>query len=705
MWRPFSRVRILGLTVLALRTLSMHAQDGGPPKGEWRYYSGDNGAKKYSPLDQINKDNVAKLRVAWRRPHIDPELLAGYQGQPLRLSNNFRSTPIMVNGVLYASNAVGLAEAFDPGTGKTIWLQKPGPEGIRGGASNRGVAYWSDASGGRILTHRNQYLYALDPRTGEPFAGFGDGGKVDLNVGLGPLYPMYRWGSTPLVVRDVVVMGSSMADQDSASRMEGEPGDVRAYDVRTGKLRWTIHVVPREGEPGTESWDDESWSYTGAGNVWALMSADDELGYVYLPTTSVTNDMYGGHRRGNNLYSDCIIAVEATTGKRVWYFQTVHHDLFDYDNPAAPILADITLGARVSNGSRAPSSRASRGTPCEFLPFFAGGAGLLGACSQFSDTLLGGRKIKAVVQVTKQSFAYVLDRVTGKPVWPIEERPVPASTVPGEKASPTQPFPTKPPAFDRQGVTIDDLIDFTPELRAEAIEIIKKYVTGPVFTPPSVVGDGPTGKKGSIQLPGSVGGTDWTGAAFDPETGMLYVPSMTNPFVSNLIPGKGTETNLLYRASTRELLQGPRGLPLMKPPYGRITAIDLNRGEQAWMVPNGDGPRNHPLLKDLHLPPLGQAVRAAPLVTKTLLFVSEGDQINVRTPPNGGGRKFRAFDKATGKVIWETELEAGTTGTPITYLYKGRQFIVVAIGGLEHPAELIALSLPATDTTASGRAR
>jgi quinoprotein glucose dehydrogenase len=357
-WRTLSHAGVLGLTVLALCAISMHAQDR-TPKGEWRYYSGDNGAKKYSPLDQINKDNVAKLHVAWRRPHIDPELLAGYQGQPLRLSNNFRSTPIMVNGVLYASNAVGLAEAFDPGTGKTIWLQKPGSEGIRGGASNRGVAYWSDASGGRILTHRNQYLYALDPRTGEPFAGFGDGGKVDLNVGLGPLYPMYRWGSTPLVVRDVVVMGSSMADQDSASRMEGEPGDVRAYDVRTGKLRWTIHVVPREGEPGTDSWDDESWRYTGAGNVWALMSADDELGYVYLPTTSVTNDMYGGHRRGNNLYSDCIIAVEATTGKRVWYFQTVHHDLFDYDNPAAPILAD-TLGARVSNGSRAPSPDNSR---------------------------------------------------------------------------------------------------------------------------------------------------------------------------------------------------------------------------------------------------------------------------------------------------------------------------------------------------------
>jgi len=656
MWRPRSpRARVLGLTILGFSAVAIQAQNGGAPKGEgeWRYYSGDNGSKKYSPLDQINKDNVSKLRIAWRRPHINPDLLAGYQGPPLRLSNNFRSTPLMVDGVLYASNAVGLVEAFDAETGKTLWIQKPGADPILASGANRGVALWREGSEQRILTHRNQYLYALNPKTGEAYRDFGDAGRVDLNVGLGPLMKAYRWTSAPLVVRDVVVMGSSMAEQDSATRMEGPPGDVRAYDVRTGRLRWTFRIIPQPGEEGNNTWEKDSWAYTGAGNVWSLMSADEDLGYVYLPTTSVTSDMYGGHRLGANLFSDSIVCVDAKTGRKIWHYQTVHHDLFDYDNPAAPILADITVD---------------------------------------------GRSIKAVVQVTKQSFAYVLDRVTGQPVWPIEERPVPQSTVPGEKTSPTQPFPTKPPAFDRQGLTVDDLIDFTPELRAQAIEITKRYVTGPLFTPPSVAGTGPDDTKGTIQLSGSVGGADWTGAAFDPETGMLYVPSMTNPFVANLIPGKAEETNLRYRASTRELIQGPQGLPLTRPPYGRITALDLNHGTLGWMVPNGDGPRNHPLLRPLNLGPLGQAVRASPLVTKTLLFVSEGDQINVRTPPNGGGRKFRAFDKATGRVIWETELEAGTTGTLMTYMHNGTQYIVVAIGGLEHAAEFIAFSLKVSDT-------
>jgi creatinine amidohydrolase/Fe(II)-dependent formamide hydrolase-like protein len=286
-------------------------------------------------------------------------------------------------------------------------------------------------------------------------------------------------------------------------------------------------------------------------------------------------------------------------------------------------------------------------------------------------------------------------------VWPIEERPAPASTVPGERAFPTQPVPTKPPAFDRQGLTVDDLIDFTPELRAEAVAIMRKYVTGPMFTPPSVAGPGPEDTKGTIQLPGSVGGADWTGAAFDPETGMLYVPSMTNPFVANLLPGDPAQTDLRFRASTRELIQGPRGLPLTKPPYGRITAFDLNRGELAWTVANGDGPRNHPLLQSLNLPPLGQSVRAAPLVTKTLLFVSEGDQINVRTPPNGGGRKLRAFDKATGRVVWETELDAGTTGTLMTYVHNRRQYIVVAIGGQNHPGEFVAFATGSTTPTSA----
>jgi quinoprotein glucose dehydrogenase len=638
--------RPAALIAIALAVLGARAENTGTANGQWPVYSGDNASTKYSPLDQINAGNVGSLRIAWRRPQIDASLTAG--GAEVRLVNNFRSTPIMVDGVLYASNGIGLAEAFDPATGKTLWVQKPGPDGLRGSA-NRGVAYWGTGADARLITFRNRSLYALNPKTGEPIVSFGRNGVVDLNADVGPLNPGYRWNGVPLVVRDVIVMGSSMVDQDSATRMEGDPGDVRAYDVRTGRLRWTFHVVPRAGDPATATWDNGSWRYTGAGNVWAPMSADDALGYVYLPTSSATNDMYGGHRLGDNRFSTSIVCVDAATGRLVWHYQTVHHDVFDYDNPAAPILADVTIE---------------------------------------------GRTVKALVQITKQSFAYVLDRVTGKPVWPIVETPVPASTVPGERASATQPFPTRPPPFDRQGVTEDDLIDFTPELRAEAVAILRKYRSGPLFTPPSVIGAGPDDTKGTIELPGSVGGADWTGAAFDPDTGLLYVPSMTNPFVANLLPGDPQDTNLRYRASNRMLLQGPRGLPLVKPPYGRITAIDLTRGEHAWMVPNGDGPRRHPAIAHLNLPPLGQAVRAAPLVTRTLLFVTEGDQINTRTPPNGGGKTIRAFDKATGRTVWEYAMDAGSTGTLMTYRHEGRQYIVVAIGGQDHPGEFIAFALP-----------
>jgi quinoprotein glucose dehydrogenase len=635
--------RAIAVVVVALVVGS--AVNNGQATGEWRYYAGDLASTKYSPLDQINRSNVSRLRIAWRRPQIAADFAAAYP--TTRLSNNYRSTPLMINGVLFATNAVGVAEAFDPETGRSLWSQKltgdlGGNPGL--GGAIRAMAYWSSPAERRIFTYHKQYLYALNPETGEVYGNFGASGRVDLSVN-----GEYLWNAPPLVVRDVVIVGSSNPEQDSAAKKEGVAGEVRGFDVRTGKLRWTFRVIPREGEQGTDTFENESWRYVGAGNVWAPMSADEELGYVYVPTTSATNDMYGGHRLGDNLYSDSVVCLEASTGRRVWHFQTVHHDLFDYDNPAAPVLGDITVD---------------------------------------------GRRIKAVVQVTKQAFAYVLDRVTGKPVWPIEERPVPASTVPGERASATQPVPTKPPPFDRQGVTVDDLIDFTPELRAEALEIVKKYKYGPVFTPPSVVGDGPNDTKGTIQLPGSVGGADWTGAGFDPETGVLYVPSMTNPFVANLIPGNPAQTNLRYRASTRELLQGPRGLPLMKPPYGRITAIDLNRGEHAWMVPNGDGPRDHPAIKQLNLPPLGHASRGAVLVTKTLLFAPDADQVNTRTPAGGGGTKFRALDKATGQTVWTLDLPAGVTGAPMTYLHRGKQYIVVAIGGRDHPAEFIALTLP-----------
>jgi quinoprotein glucose dehydrogenase len=647
--QSLSAAWLLGVVGLALSVVSIHGADA-RKAGEWPYYSSDNHSTKYSPLDQINKDNVARLRVAWRRPQVDPTLLAGDPG--LRLSNRYTATPIMVNGVLYTPDGLGLVEAIDPETGQTLWTQKPlvaGPDGLQGGGSHWGVAYWSQGSEARIFSTRGQYLFALDAKNGQPYSDFGDGGKVDLNVGLGPLMKSFHWSGVPLVARDVVVIGASMLEQDSARAKEGPPGDVRAYDIRTGKLRWTFHVIPHAGEPGVETWENNSWTYTGAGNVWSMMSADDDLGYVYLPTSSGTNDMYGGHRPGNNLFTTSIVCLDARTGKRIWHFQTVHHDLFDYDNPAAPILADITVD---------------------------------------------GKRIKAVAQVTKQGFIFVLDRVTGKPVWPIEERPVPRSTVPGEKASATQPFPTKPPPFERQGLQEDDLIDFTLELRAEAKEILKQYVTGPVYTPPSVRGDGPGATKGTLQLPGSNGGTAWTGAAFDPDTNILYIPSKTNPFSADLLKGKPEETNLDYRAASRPLVQGPRGLPLVKPPYGRVTAVDLNRGDRLWVVANGDGPRDNPAIKALNLPPLGQAVRSSAIVTRTLLFVTEGDQINPRTPPGGGGRKFRALDKATGQTLWEMEFEAGANGAPMTYLFNGKQYVVLAIGGQRHPAELMALSLP-----------
>jgi quinoprotein glucose dehydrogenase len=625
--------------------LCMAEAQRGPSGGQWPNHSGDKGSTKYSPLDQITANNVGRLRIVWRRPAVAAEIRARQPG--MVVANLFRSTPLMIDGVLYASDGLGFVEAFDPATGKTIWVQEPlqqGPDAVSGVAS-RGVAYSRIGDDERVLAVRPPYLVALHPKTGELIRTFGDGGKVDLRLGLGAQPYAYNWTSAPLIVKDVVVIGSSIADNPSLK--EGIPGDIRAYDLKTGKPRWKFTVIPREGEFGVETCENRSWEYTGAANAWTNLSADEELGYIYLPLTAPTSDMYGGHRLGDNLFANSLVCIKAESGERVWHFQTVHHDLWDYDLPAAPILADITVDRRA---------------------------------------------IKAVVQITKQGFAFVFNRVTGQPVWPIEERFVPQSTTPGERTSPTQPFPTKPAPFDRQGVSVDDLIDFTPELRAEAIEITKRYVTGPLFTPPSIKSDG--GTRGTLQLPGSVGGGDWNGAAFDPETKILYVPSVTGVFAADLIAGDPRTSNLRYNRGTREFVTGPRGLPLFKPPYGRITAINLNTGDHVWMKPNGDGPRNDPAIRHLNLPALGQPGRASPLLTKTLLFIGEGDPINVRTPPGGGGRKFRAFDKATGSVVWETEFSAGVTGAPMTYMHNGKQYIVVAIGSADHPAEFVALALP-----------
>jgi glucose dehydrogenase len=652
------RLRFIGMIAIAIWAVpAILGAQHGTKNGQWRSYNGDAGSTKYAPLDQINKTNVAKLRIAWRRPAVDPALAA--KDSKLRIPPNFRATPLMVNGVLYAPDGVGLAEAFDAATGKTRWVQEPFAPGELDGDSTRGLAYWTDGREQRILVQRGEYLYALDAKTGKPFPTFGDHGRVNLTRGLGPMMTKYYWTGAPFVIRDVVIMGASMTD--SPTSKDQPRGDVRAFDVRTGALRWQFHVIPQAGEFGVETWENESWKYSGEAPVWALFSADEDLGYVYMPVTSPTSDMYGGHRLGNNLFGQSLVCVKADTGERVWHFQLTHHDLWDFDPPAAPVLADIRVD---------------------------------------------GRPIKAVVQVTKQGFAYVFDRVTGKPVWPIEERPVPQSTTPGERTAPTQPFPTKPPAFDRQGSTVDNLIDFTPELRAEALEIVKHYVTGPLFTPPSIRRAGANETKGTIQLPGSVGGADWQGAAFDPDTGILYVPSISTPFVADLLPGDPAKTNLRYTRGTREWISGPRGLPLFKPPYGRITAIDLNRGEHRWMVANGDGPRNHPAIKQLNLPPLGNPGRAAPLVTKSLLFIGEGSTAMAnngpRLPagmppeisPGYGGSGFKALDKDTGATLWRTELPAGTTGAPMTYLHDGKQYVVVAVGDATHDAEWIALALP-----------
>jgi glucose dehydrogenase len=416
--------------------------------------------------------------------------------------------------------------------------------------------------------------------------------------------------------------------------------------VRTGKLLWTFHTVPREGEPGAETWENESWRQGGKTYTWNGFSADEKLGYVYVPLSAPTNDYYGAARPGDNLYSDSLVAIDVKTGKKVWHFQTVHHDLWDYDLPTPPMLADIKVN---------------------------------------------GRMRKAAIQVTKTAYVFAFDRATGEPLFPIVETPVAATSVPGEKSSPTQPIPSKPLPFDRQSMNEDQLIDFTPALRAEAVQIMNRYVTGPMFTPPSLAG-GAGQKLGTLYMPGWVGGANWTGAALDPETSMIYIPSVSVPWQAGLEPdGKGGYRRVRPEGSL--YLDGPQGLPLIKPPYGRITAIDMNSGNHLWMVPNGGGPRDHPLLKGLNLPPLGQSGRAAPLLTKSFLFVGEGSEVGQSMPKYSGGNIFRAYDKKTGRIVWEADLGAGTTSPPISYMFKGKQYIVVGIGGANHPAELVALSV------------
>jgi quinoprotein glucose dehydrogenase len=641
-----SRCHAAAVTLL-LSAVSLGAQGPAPglisPVGEWRAYHGDNRSIRYSPLDLITRANVAQLRVAWERD-------LGPIGPKPEFKNE--AAPLYVDGTLFMTAGMNRdVVAVDPATGAVKW-QWTLDEGERTAKaprrnSGRGVAYWSDGPDARIVVVTPGFrLVSLDARSGRPVASFGADGMIDLkrNLGRGDFDPLAPIGSSsPVVISNgVIVVGPALELGFRPRTMANVPGYVRGFDVRTGKELWRFNTIPQAGERFVDTWEKDSWKYTGNAGVWAPFSADDALGYVYLPVEAPTGDLYGGHRLGDNVYSSSLVCLDVRTGTVVWHFQQIHHDIWDYDNTTAPMLLDVRRGGRV---------------------------------------------VKAVALVTKQSFTYVFDRVTGAPIWPIVETPVPASDVPGERAARTQPFPSKPPAFDRQGMTLADVVDFTPEIRARAVEALKGYRLGAMYQPPSLAAAA-DGTRGTILVPGVQGGAQWEHGAADPETGLLYVGSATQPSLVAL--EKSAESDMDYVAVQQRGVPTVDGLPIVKPPYGRITAIDLTTGDLAWQVANGDTPppvRDHPLLKGVTVPPTGSRSRAGLLATKTLLFAGEGW---------GGQPMFRALDKATGATIWETTLPGVQTGPPMTYLHQGRQYVAFTVGDQERgvAARLIAFALP-----------
>jgi quinoprotein glucose dehydrogenase len=609
---------------------------------EWPQYGGNIAAQRYSPLAQINRDNASRLEIAWTFN------TANYGPKPEARNE---TTPLMIDGVLYTT--VGITRnvvAIDPKTGETLWAWRPNDGEQRFAAaprktSGRGLSYWKDGAGSERLfvVTPGFFLVSLDPATGRQTPGFGENGVVDLMVGVrGAVTDKTSIGnsSPALVIGDVIVVGPAHEVGMRPPAETNLKGDVRGFDARTGKLLWTFHTIPAKGEPGYETWLNDSAERGSNAGVWGRISGDAELGLVYLPVEAPLADTYGGERPGTNLYGNSVVCLDAKTGQKVWHYQLIHHDIWDWDNPTAPILLDLVVD---------------------------------------------GKPIKAVAQITKQGWVYTFDRTNGKPVWPIEERAVKAGDVPTEWYSPTQPYPTKPPAFDRQGVTVDDLIDFTPALRAEAVEGMKSFRMGPIFTPPSLAAAA-DGTHGTLVLPSFTGGANWEGGAFDPETGTLYIGSYTQPSVAALQPEPKVST-MPYISGGGGALPFLDGLPLIKPPWGRITAIDMNKGEHVFQIPNGPTPKDvaeHPKLKGLDIPPTGRATRAVVLVTKSLLFAAEGW---------GGAPALRALDKATGEVIAEIALPGAVGGLPMTYMVDGKQFVVLSTAG-ERGAQLVALSLP-----------
>ncbi len=618
----------------------------GPAADDWAFYGGDPGGLKYSALADIDRDNVARLVAAWswetgEEPIPGPRApVAGVRIAP----GVFEATPLVVNDTMWVVTPYSRVVALDAGTGSELWSYDPGAyewgnlaRGCR--FCHRGIALWSDGSERRVFLNSRWRLIALDAATGEPVPEFGHDGEVDLVEGLAwDTNRLLISNTSPAVVfEDLVIVGSGVPDDRVFRR--NPPGDVQAFDARTGERVWTFHTIPSQGEAGVETWEDESWSYTGSANVWAPFSLDAERGLVYLPVSTPNNDFYGGHRKGDDLFAESLVCLDARTGERVWHFQTVHHGLWDYDLPAPPALVTIEVD---------------------------------------------GHAIAAVAAVGKTGFVYVFDRVTGEPVWPIEERPVPASDVPGERTSPTQPFPTRPAPFTRQGTREEDLIDFTPELHAEALEVFRRLRSGPIFTPPSL--------EGTIQMPGVIGGAGWGGAAIDPERGVLYVKGYNSPFLARVEKGDPETSDADYVPDFGGSLSLEGGFPIFKPPYSNVTAIDLNSGETLWQVTFGDDGRlrNDPRLRGLDLPPLGLLPRghgstAGPLVTAgRLVFLA------------GGAPEIHAIDTEDGATLWRGDLGGGRgRGNPMTYRAAGRQFVVVATSASDGTdAKLQAFALP-----------
>jgi quinoprotein glucose dehydrogenase len=660
--RLLTRVWKFASLALIVTASTLHAQGGQPlttSHGEWPSYGGDARGSRYSPLDQVGAANFSSLEVAWRfkTDSLGP-----------RPEYKLESTPLVVGGVLYTTGGTNRAVvALDAVTGTQRWVHRE-DEGPRGAAaprqlSGRGLAYWTDGREERVLYVTPGYrLIALDAKTGARIPTFGVEGAVDLKTDIDQtILPDLVTGEigfqgAPVVGRDVIVVGAAFREGTAPKSFKNNKGYVRGFDVRTGKRLWTFHTVPQKGEAGYDSWLNGSAEYTGNTGVWSQVTIDEELGLVYLPVESPTGDYYGGHRPGNDLYGESLVCLDLRTGAKKWHYQIVHHPIWDFDIPAAPILADIKVD---------------------------------------------GKTIKAVAVPTKQGILYTFDRLTGKPVWPIEEKPVEKGDVPGEWYSPTQPMPTKPPAYAKNGTSMDDLVDFTPELHEQAVAIASRFKLGPIFTPPVVSkADGPLA---TLTRGPTNGGSNWPGGAFDPETHVFYVASSNAaPIALGLAQPSKERSDMDWVLGIAPQPNGARvglsvqGLPLFKPPYGTMTAINLDKGEIAWQVPHGETPdlvREHQALKGMTIPRTGQpGFIVGTLVTKTLVIAGDPQVTTLPTRPRGA--MLRAYDKATGAEVGSVLLPAPISASPMTYSVNGRQYIVVAVSGGPYSGEFIALRLP-----------